>query len=171
LNCQQNFKDNWKELAMKQAYCLASSVLVTSDGTMFEQIAPGRNKSGSYGTTRRNCNVRLSIAAANDTPLDMVKVAGDDCVEIRMPYTPFEYTNVGGYKFDFEDKGDEFEFCSSVFAPGKYAVTQNTGKLLFNFFSGDQTPEQWEQLLDDFRHSPQVVDRLVKFESERNLIH
>jgi hypothetical protein len=87
--------------------------------------------------------------------------AGDDFVEFRFTNQPAKYVHMKGFKMEFHETDNEsFEFCSSRFSAADIATTNNAGKILMNYFTGDKTPEQQVQLYNDLRHSKDLIRRL-----------
>lgn len=70
------------DLWQRRARLLGLSLFVLSDGTVFEQIIRGIQKSGSYNTSSTNSRIRVALSAlVSNFEVGSVAAMGDDCVE------------------------------------------------------------------------------------------
>lgn len=70
------------DLWQRRARLLGLSLFVLSDGSVYEQVVRGIQKSGSYNTSSTNSRIRVALAAlVSDFEVGSVAAMGDDCVE------------------------------------------------------------------------------------------
>jgi len=155
--------DVYHSLAMNRMLCLSLSVMVLSDGTVWEQMYRGIQKSGSYCTSSGNSRMRVLLAymAGASKAIAM----GDDCVEEYSSSAEAFYSEhvlIKGYvpARGVDGKG-HIEFCSVVFnlsPSGKpYWPTREERQLATLLWktpiSADAEEELVSALVNDTRHS------------------
>lgn len=153
--------DTYHFLAMNRMLCLTLSVMVLSDGTVWEQIYRGIQKSGSYCTSSGNSRMRVLLAymAGASKAIAM----GDDCVEefsSRAQEFYSQHVLIKGYVPAWE-KGGLIEFCSvmfNIFTKGKaFTPTREERQLAGLLWKTPTGPDAEEELvcalINDTRHS------------------
>lgn len=155
-------ESRYARLMRNRVRCLSQAVLVLSDGSVFVQVKPGIQKSGSYNTSSTNSRVRWMLAQFVGAGRAMVM--GDDAVEEYAAGAQEKYVAFGlrlkEYKLTSLEEG--IEFCAVSFGhdvqmchPVKWA------KMLANLLVKKPATELDElQLLTQFnyemRHSPHL---------------
>lgn len=153
--------DVYHRLAINRMLCLSLSVMVLSDGTVWEQTYRGIQKSGSYCTSSSNSRMRVLLAymAGASKAIAM----GDDCVE-EFSSTAVEFYSqhvlIKGYEPAWK-KGGRIEFCSIDFNlsnSGKpFRPTREDRQLATLLWkvpiSSDAEEELLGALINDTRHS------------------
>lgn len=133
--------------------CLGRSVIVTSDGVLFEQTEYGIMKSGSYLTSSSNSRMRNLVAhlvGADDSV-----AMGDDSLEETVDGAQEKYLAFGiNVKF-YKNVRGKFEFCSNAYdltVDPPVAVPQNFEKGFYRLLSGPASLELLVQFLHEYRH-------------------
>lgn len=114
------------DLWQRRARLLGLSLFVLSDGSVYEQVMRGIQKSGSYNTSSTNSRIRVALAAlVSDFEVGSVAAMGDDCVEDTswMGNTSMSYSFMEAYaKYGFRVKEVQFaefngcvDFCAYRF--------------------------------------------------------
>lgn len=109
--------DMYSRLVLNRFLCISLSVMVLSDGTVWEQKYRGIQKSGSYCTSSGNSRMRVLLAymAGASKAIAM----GDDCVEEFSPTAESFYSEhvlIKGYVSAWDpSKAGTIEFCSMEF--------------------------------------------------------
>jgi hypothetical protein len=141
--------------------CLATSLLITSDGQMFVTAYRGIMKSGSYLTSSTNSRVRVALAYLVGASFAMAM--GDDCNETDTDH-PFErYLSLGIRLKGVSDcPVGTFEFCSHVF-DGEVARPLNGVKSLFRLLTSAPSHELLMQFRQEMRHSADLprLERVI----------
>lgn len=109
--------------------CITNSVLCTSDGTLYAQIHPGVQKSGSYNTSSSNSRIR--VMAAYHCGAKWAIAMGDDALE--SPETDLDAYKKLGFKVEVSS---QLEFCSHVFEQEDLARPLNVAKTLYRLIYG-----------------------------------
>lgn len=168
------------------AHCVANSVYVTPDGSMWEQRIPGAQLSGDYNTSSTNSRMRVSASLMSrlwsNQPLSIdgwipVKAMGDDTFELDFPGLQ-EGLNAIGHTCRFVKRNSQLAglaFCSQVFREDGMAYPEDPSKTTFRFlghkFSSDNYPELWAQLSWYLRHlegeEKEVIGKLGQARVER----
>lgn len=103
---------------LKRACCLGLSVIVFSDGVVWEQTLRGVQKSGSYNTSSTNSRIRAALAMlvrwCDSCEEGAVIAMGDDAVEARGPEDPVSAYAEFGFKLK-EVSTVDIEFCAYRF--------------------------------------------------------
>lgn len=144
-------------------YCLMTKFIVFSDGTVVEQMISAMQKSGSYYTSQINSLARFLCALRIGS--SWAVCAGDDSIEGFVQDVISLYKRQGKIikVYQLIDEDLEFEFCSQLYhvADGKPIVyPMNSFRQMMKFVSGRQLPDQYEQLVNEWRHLPNRVDLL-----------
>jgi len=113
------------DMWIRRARLLGLSLFVLSDGTVFEQVLRGIQKSGSYNTSSTNSRIRVALAAlVSDFEVGSVAAMGDDCVEdtswLGGPFAPSLMEAYAKYGFklkevQFAENEGFVEFCAYRF--------------------------------------------------------
>lgn len=153
--------DVYHRLAMNRMLCLSLSVMVLSDGTVWEQMYRGIQKSGSYCTSSGNSRMRVLLAymAGAQKAIAM----GDDCVEEYSSSAAEFYSQhvlIKGYVSAWEKDG-RIEFCSvdfNILNKGRpYRPTREDRQLATLLWKAPTNADAEEELLgaliNDTRHS------------------
>lgn len=105
----------YARILRNRVLCLSLSVMVFSDGRIWEQTVRGIQKSGSYNTSSSNSRMRVILAymAGASKAIAM----GDDCVEEYSPTAAEFYAQHVAVKAytPARDSGYQMEFCSMRF--------------------------------------------------------
>jgi len=142
-------------------YCLSRSVLVTSDGVVFEQTEYGYGimKSGSYLTSSSNSRMRnfcAHLVGADDSD-----AMGDDSLETWVAEAIARYKALGIKVKFYKIVNGKFEFCSNEYDLSRdppVAVPKNWHKGLFRLLSASATYELLVQFLHEYRHLPSLAE-------------
>lgn len=105
--------------------------------------------------------MRGALAVKYGTPPTTMMNAGDDSLENR-PATVSPMYIPNGFRLEWHINPKRFEFCSSSFGLDGTAPTQRVGKILTNYYSGERTAEQFEELKHVLRFNKDVLERLVQ---------
>lgn len=148
----------WLKRAMlARAWCLCNTVYALSDGSMYAQVDPGSQCSGSNNTSSTNSWTRA--LAATSAGATHVFAQGDDAIETYSSVAPETYKAMGmPLKMYERITGTEFEFCSHLFK-GDGAIPLNHAKSLVKLLSrtglsAEQVEEALEQFSFEYRSSP-----------------
>jgi hypothetical protein len=154
----------WYFLASTRQQVLERCVLITSDGTLHEQLLPGIQKSGSYTTSSTNSRnrVMLALLAGSTEAVAM----GDDSVEIThdIKDAASEYAKMGIKLKFFEARNypeEKLEFCAHTHVGGQMAQPCRVPKIVASFLSRKpetlaEAMELWHALKRDLRHSSRM---------------
>ncbi|QKI29240.1 hypothetical protein 2 [Ginkgo biloba sobemo-like virus] len=160
---------------LKRAALLGYSVLVLTDGRMYEQMERGIQKSGSYNTSSTNSRIRTIVChhahAAVGTPLREVRncAMGDDCVEDVHSYTPRQLAQLERAYGELglplkETEVGCFEFCAYRYSYYDIPRPTRAEKMFLNFLyrwpADRDFPERFSDLENELRHCP-VRDRYL----------
>lgn len=149
---------NAEKIVLNRVACLASSVLVTSDGGVFAQARPGIQKSGSYNTSSSNSRMRWMMAMLAGAEKAMCM--GDDCIEEFCDGAFEVYQNLGLLIKSYEEGSLEqgLSFCSHTFQEGRMARPERWARLTAGLLA--KKPANLEHALElltalsnDLRHS------------------
>lgn len=144
--------------------CLGRSLIVTSDGVLFEQTSYGIMKSGSYLTSSSNSRMRNLVAHL--VGADVSVAMGDDSLEETVDGALEKYRDLGiNVKF-YKNVGSKFEFCSNAYdltVDPPVAVPQNWQKGFYRLLSGAPSLELLVQFMHEYRHleNLEVVKALI----------
>lgn len=104
------------DMHLKRSWCLGNSLLVFSDGVMWQQTLPGVQKSGSYNTSSTNSRVRAllahEVAVACGGVGDCIAM-GDDAVESTRTQELAPIYLEYGYRL--KEVSRDIEFCAYRF--------------------------------------------------------
>lgn len=153
----------YARLIAARVKCLARSVLVFSDGSIFTQSIPGVQKSGSYNTSSTNSRIRVMLGyLAGSSKLIAM---GDDAVEEYSSEAFRKYRELGmkPKMYTRVSLVTGIEFCatvfSSLFAPRPVRWQRMLATLL------QTTPQTLEEeetrlcaLQNELRHSPAAAE-------------
>lgn len=150
----------YSNMAINRMLCLTLSVMVLSDGTVWEQKVRGIQKSGSYCTSSGNSRMRVMLAYMAGAAAAIAM--GDDCVEEYSPFAEEFYSRhvlVKDYK-PAREKCGHIEFCSVDFntsAGYPYRPTREERQLATLLWKRPTSIDAEEELifafLNDTRHS------------------
>lgn len=150
----------YARMAYNRFLCLSLSVMVLSDGTVWEQKIRGIQKSGSYNTSSGNSRMRVLLAymAGSKKAIAM----GDDCIE-EYSATAKDFYSEHVLVKDYTPasaKGNRIEFCSVDFnlrQGSPYRPTREIRQLATLLWktpiSSDAADELVCAFLNDARHS------------------
>lgn len=149
--------DVFRRLILNRNELCKRGIYVLSDGSMYEQLHAGVNKSGSYKTATRNTRVR----AANSFLIGSMwqLCAGDDCVEEEVPDMVARYEELGKVLKDCTPVNDGFNFCSHSFCEGK-AIPQRLAKAAFKYITSDPSFDKAVQFAYVYQRCPKFEDAL-----------
>lgn len=157
--CGASPDSSFARILRNRILCLARSLLVTSDGEVYEQTVDGIMKSGSYLTSSSNSRMRNFVAHVVGAQDSMAM--GDDSLETRVVGATEKYRELGiNVKF-YKEATTEFEFCSNVYRlseGGPTAEPQNWVKGLFRLLTNKPSLELLMQFLHEYRHSPHLEE-------------
>lgn len=119
--------------------CLSRAILQTTDGSMYAQLLPGVQKSGSYNTSSTNSRIRYALARMVGAPWAVTM--GDDCVEAPVDGAKAKYAELGHTLKSYELLDGGFEFCSTQFSEDS-AIPIKPFKMIFAFGSEEGQPIQ-----------------------------
>lgn len=168
---QASVWDDFHWLARARFGCLARSVFVLSNGSMYAQLVPGVMKSGCYVTASATSRIRVleaSLLGVNAMSM------GDDCIENVDPFLEIEGMRRFYYSLGHEIKDirqmnpHDFEFCSHRFIHGK-VIPLNWMKMYMNLIVQSKiTIELIFQFVVEMKDSPYLF-RLLRLlvESDR----
>lgn len=154
--------DTYHRLVINRYLCLSLSVMILSDGTVWEQTYRGIQKSGSYCTSSTNSRMRVLLAYMAGATKAIAM--GDDCVEEYSAEAESFYAQhvlLKGYKRARIGSGGWIEFCSVLFNLGSngrwYKPTREIRQLATLLWkkpiSEDAEVELYSSLTNDTRHS------------------
>lgn len=137
--------------------CLASSLMVSSSGHVYEQTMDGIMKSGSYLTSSMNSFIRSFIAALLGARWSISM--GDDAVEDLIPGAAEKYKQLGHSLKSYVERDSDskfFEFCSTqhLFESPFAGAPANWAKTLYQFLCAGSPRERSVQLFYELRHHP-----------------
>lgn len=151
-----------RSMFINRGHCVANTVFVLSDGSMWAQLTPGVQLSGSFNTSATNSRIRVLQAYMAGASWAMAM--GDDCLEGRGD--PQVYVNMGKTLKMYNSRIERFEFCSHIFRDG-IAYPKDASKTFFRLLN--QPPsvvaEYGQELLAQFimvmRHHPDLHEMLA----------
>jgi hypothetical protein len=150
------------QMHLKRSWCLGNSLLVFSDGVMWQQTQPGVQKSGSYNTSSTNSRVRALLAHEVSERVGGVGdciAMGDDAVEDsdvqELAPIYLEY----GYRL--KEVSRDIEFCAYRFdLRGKFEPVRWHKMLANLLWTKPRNAEHARELLValryELRHSPHL---------------
>jgi hypothetical protein len=151
---------------------LGRSLLVLSDGTLFAQVWPGVQKSGSYNTSSTNSRMRVAlgylakrIAGGGVVRQVNVMAAGDDCIEDTAGVEASSLLGAYG-TLGFDVKASPvLDFCSYVFGDNGYSRPRR-GKIAASLFVKAPIDDAMREVLlcalrYDLRHEPAFLERAL----------
>lgn len=145
----------YKVLCMNRLKCLADTLLVTSDGSVW-LIPPGVMKSGSYLTSAGNSFIRWMIAIVCGSKRAMAM--GDDCIEEYCDDAHAKYMKLGHPLKYYKRVCGDAEFCSHIFPKdGSLAYCAEPEKLFFRLMAkslvdAEMVRELWSAFLLNVRN-------------------
>lgn len=151
----------YARLLVNRVMCLSLSLMVFSDGTIWEQVVRGIQKSGSYNTSSSNSRMRVLLAYMAGAA--RACAMGDDCFEEYCEGAAAFYSRhvpVKAYKPAKESDG-RMEFCSVMFNLGEdgepYSSTREVRQLATLLWKTPMRHADAEELIaafcNDARHS------------------
>jgi len=161
----------YRRALYNRAVCEMLCVFMLSDGTLIEQITPGKRCSGSYNTSCGNSRMRWMLSQWVGARWAITM--GDDCVEEYIEDAQQKYDKTGHrVKYIKRCENGMFEFCSTLFN-----VTDGTGtpvgwgKTLYRFLSQKKLDMQlYVQIMRELRHSPPALLGQVDFVCQSVLV-
>lgn len=155
--------DMYHTLVINRFLCVSLSVMVLSDGTVWEQKYRGIQKSGSYNTSSGNSRMRVLLAYMAGAAKAIAM--GDDCIEEFSPTAEGFYSEhvlVKGYTSAWDAaKNGTIEFCSVLFNLRKgtpFTPTREMRQLATLLWKAPTSREAEDELVCaleyDTRHSP-----------------
>lgn len=139
--------------------CCARAPLCLPDGTLLEKAVPGVMPSGRYNTS--SSNSRLRVAVAMLCGAEWAVAMGDDCLEQYKPDAQALYEKLGHPLKMYNERDDEFEFCSQVFTRNCVYPADGT-KTLYNLLEQKTlSPELLNQFKMEMRNHPRKGEFLA----------
>nr|UHS71597.1 MAG: putative RNA-dependent RNA polymerase [Barnaviridae sp.] len=157
---------------------VARKVFCLSDGSLYEQMVPGIQASGSYNTSSTNSRMRIVLAYL--VGCRWAIAMGDDDVESFVPGAVEAYEKLGFTVKDYkvlETRG-WFDFCSTSFQGSWAGSPSQWLRTVYRYLSHSVAshsvnPQFRAQLVDDFRNlrnQQQILqdcDSIIELESKR----
>lgn len=138
--------------------CVARKVFVLSDGTMYQQLKPGVQASGSYNTSSTNSRMRVALGYL--VGAEWVIAMGDDDVEDEVPGAAEAYRELGYRVKDYVVPSEGcFDFCSTTFSGSWAGSPSQVMRTVYRYLSHSlaslsANPGFRVQLANDIRHHP-----------------
>lgn len=144
--------------------CVARKVFVLSDGSMFQQLKPGVQASGSYNTSSTNSRMRVLLGYLIGA--EWVIAMGDDDVEDAVDGAADLYEELGYRVKDYKHPSEgSFEFCSTTFSGSWKGSPAQWARTVYRYLSHSlaslsANPGFRVQLANDLRHHPRKQEIL-----------
>lgn len=133
---------------------VAKAVYLLPDGRLVDKLDAGVQCSGRYNTSSGNS--RLRVALAFFAGAEWAFAMGDDCLEQYQPGAIEIYEKLGHPLKMYNERTEEFEFCSQLFTPTEVHPADGT-KTLYNLLEQKViTRELEDQFKMEMRHHPRL---------------
>lgn len=166
----------WRTASLNAYLCVAHSVHVLTDGTMFSQNFYGVLKSGWYNTSSTNSRMRVALAFLIGASWAIAM--GDDCFEEFVENAREKYAEYGIDLKDYRPFDEFFEFCSQKMFPDFSSYTTKPERSLVNLLTSQPRTQgdaiaQLNQFLSDLSSHPdfdRIQEAILASDWVRNVV-
>jgi hypothetical protein len=157
-----NFSERTTLILKNRYHCVAHSVYTMPDAKLVVLKEAGVQLSGCYNTSSTNSRLRVLIAYLIGARWALAM--GDDCVEDSVVDAQERYLALGHRVKMYNERTDEFEFCSNLFTDRGAWPVDGT-KTLFRLLEQRKiSPELIAQFRQEMRNSPRLHEFLQSVE-------